>query len=114
MSKQLLNIIISYYQDAIIDDKLILAELYNNYSKVYRMESDIPMTLEIVQHAECIIDSIDSDTSENFYFQKMVIKKMVDMHYTHLGSNERALNKMKEAIEVSKSFLNHKNTKLPI
>ncbi len=102
LSKQLLDIIISNYQDSNNDDKIILAELYNNYSKVYSMESDIPMALKMARRAECIIDSINNDTSENYYFQQMVIKKTVGMHYAHLRNNEDALNKMKEAIELSK------------
>lgn len=102
LSKQLLDIIISCYQDTTDDDKLILAELYNNYSKVYSMESNVPMALKMAQRAECIIDSINSDHSENYYFQQMIIKKTVGMHYAHLKNNEKALQKMREAIEISK------------
>lgn len=102
LSKQLLDTIISYYQDTADEDKLILAELYNNYSKVYSMESNVPMALKMAQRAESIIDSINNDNSENYYFQQMIIKKTVGMHYAHLGNNENALNRMKEAIEISK------------
>ncbi len=102
LSKQLLDIIISYYQDTTNNDKLILAELYNNYSKVYSMESNILMALNLAQHAESIIDSINNDNSENYYFQQMIIKKTVGMHYAHLRDYNNALEKMEDAIEISK------------
>lgn len=104
LSKQLLDIIISYYQDTIENDGLILAELYNNYSKVYSMESNIVMALKMAHCAESILDSINNDNSENYYFQQMIIKKTVAMHYAHLRNNESALKKMKEAIEISKKI----------
>jgi len=102
LSKQLLDIIISYYKGTTDGDKLILAELYNNYSKVYSMESNTLMALKMAQRAELIIDSIYNDDSENYYFQQMIIKKTVGMHYAHLRNYESALKTMKEAIEISK------------
>lgn len=103
LSKGLLDIIISCYQNDSDENKLILAELYNNYSKVYSMESDIPMALKMAQHAESLIDSINNDYSPNYYFQKMIIKKTVGMHFAHLKNNEEALEKMREAIKISNS-----------
>ncbi len=101
LSKRLLDIIISCYQNDTDESKLILAELYNNYSKVYSMESDIPMALKMAQCAESLIDSINNDYSPNYYFQKMIIKKTVGMHFAHLKNNEKALEKMREAINIS-------------
>lgn len=101
LSKGLLDISILYYQDNTDEGKLILAELYNNYSKVYSMESDIPMALKMAQRAEALIDSINNDCSPNYYLQKMVIKKTVGMHFAHLKNNEEALEKLREAIKIS-------------
>lgn len=101
LSKRLLDTIISCYQNDTDESKLILAELYNNYSKVYSMESDIPMALKMAQHAESLIDSINDDCSPNYYFQKMIIKKTVGMHFAHLKNNEEALEKLREAIKIS-------------
>lgn len=101
LSKGLLDIIISCYQDDADKSKLILAELYNNYSKIYSMESDIPTALKMAQRAESLIDSINNDCSPNYYFQKMIIKKTVGMHFAHLKNNEEALEKLREAIEIS-------------
>lgn len=101
-SKELLDIIISNYEENCPENIIILAELYNNYSKVFSMESNIPKAIEKVLKAEKLLDSITNDESENYYFQKMIIKKTIGMHYAHQKNNNLALNKMSEAIESSK------------
>lgn len=101
-SKELLDIIISNYEENCPENIMILAELYNNYSKVFSMESNIPKAIEKVLKAEELLDSITNDESENYYFQRMIIKKTIGMHYAHQKNNNLALNKMSEAIESSR------------
>lgn len=101
-SKELLDIIISNYDEDCTENIIILAELYNNYSKVFSIESNIPKAIEKALKAERLLDSISNDKSENYYFQKMIIKKTIGMIYAHQKKNELALSKMNEAIESSK------------
>ena len=101
-SKELLDIIISNYDENNTENIIILAELYNNYSKIFSIESNIPKAIEKGLKAEKLLDSITDDESENYYFQRMIIKKTIGMNYAHLKKNNLALNKMSEAIESSK------------
>ena len=105
-SKELLDIIISNYEEDCPENIIILAELYNNYSKVFSMESNIPKAMEKVLKAEKLLDFITNDKSENYYFQRMIIKKTIGMHYAHQKENDLALSKMNEAIESSKYIKN--------
>lgn len=102
LAKELLDVMISNYNKERKGDHLLLAELYNNYSKILSMESNISGAMEQALQAEELIDSIQDDFSENFYFQKMIIKKTVGMYHAHLKQNNTALAKMREAIESSK------------
>ncbi len=101
-SKKLLDTIISNYEKNYPEKAIQLAELYNNYSKVFSMESNIPKAIEKALKAEELLDSITDDESENYYFQRMIIKKTIGMHYVHQKKYELALSKMNEAIESSK------------
>lgn len=105
-SKELLDIIISNYDEDCAENIIILAELYNNYSKVFSIESNIPKAIEKGLKAEKLLDSITEDESENYYFQRMIIKKTIGMIYAHQKKNDLALSKMDEAIESSKHIEN--------
>lgn len=101
ISKRMLDIIITSYDENNAANSMILAELYNNYSKIFSMESNIKEAIEKSKKAECLIDSIRDDNSKEYFFQKMIIKKTVGMHYSHLKNNDVALKKLQEAIECS-------------
>ena len=104
LSKEMLDIIISSYDKDNKEDIIILAELYNNYSKIFSMESNLSCAIDKVMQAEKLIDSISDDNSENYYFQKMIIKKTIGMHYAHLNNNDIALKKLNEAVESSEKI----------
>lgn len=97
-SRSILDIIINAYDEKKQDDILILAELYNNYSKTYSIEGNISKAFEKSKYAEELIDSITTDKTENFYLQLMVIKKTVAMHYAHQKLYEQAFVKMQDAL----------------
>ncbi len=103
-SKEMLDIIISNYNKDNKEDIIILAELYNNYSKIFSMESNLSSAIDKVIQAEMLIDSISDDNSENYYFQKMIIKKTVGMQYAHLDKYNIALQKLNEAVESSEKI----------
>lgn len=98
-SRKMLDIIIAAYDESRQDDMLTLAELHNNYSKILSMESNTVKALEESTHAEKLIDAITEDKSENYYLQRMVIKKTVATHYAHQKVYETALSKMQEALQ---------------
>lgn len=100
-SKELLDTIIPHCGEDKPGGNLLLAELYNNYSKVYSMQSNVEIALSWALKAEECIDKIKDDTSSNYYYQKMVIKKTVGTHFTNLGKYDLARKKMEEAIKLS-------------
>lgn len=97
-SRFILDIIINAYDEKKQDNILLLAELYNNYSKTYSIEGNVNKAIEKSKYAEKLIDSLTTDRTENFYLQRMVIKKTVAMHYAHQKLYEQAFAKMQEAL----------------
>lgn len=98
-SIELLDILISAYDEKNIEDKSILAEIYNNYSKVLSIEGDIRNALDKAIYAEKLIDSIDKSHDKEYFLKRMVIKKTVAMDYAHYKQYKEALKKMEEAFE---------------
>lgn len=96
---ELLDILISVYDEKKIEDKNILAEIYNNYSKVLSMEGDTKNALEKALYAEKLIDSISEYNDKEYFLKKMIIKKTVAMDYAHFKKYKEALSKMEEAFE---------------
>lgn len=101
ISKELLDIIIPYCGEDKQGGNLLLAELCNNYSKVCSMQSDMENAILWALRAETSIDKIKDDTSGNYYFQKMIIKKTVGTHYTNLGKYDLARERMDEAVQLA-------------
>lgn len=96
---ELLDILISVYDEKKVEDKNILAEIYNNYSKVLSMEGDTKNALEKALYAEKLIDSISEYNDKEYFLKKMIIKKTVAMDYAHFKKYKEALSKMEEAFE---------------
>lgn len=98
-SIELLNIFIPAYDEKNIEDRNILAETYNNYSKILSMEGHTEEALEKALYAEKLIDSIDECHDEDYFLRKMIIKKTVAMDYAHHKQYKEALKKIEEAFE---------------
>lgn len=98
-AKEMLDIFIKAYDETRMEDKIILAEAYNNYSKIFSIEGDIDNALEKALYAEKLIDEIPACSDKDYFLKKMVIKKTVAMDYAHYKQYQKALDKMKEAIE---------------
>lgn len=104
-AKDLLDILIYVFDEKNIKNKMILAEIHNNYSKILSIDGDIHHALDEALHAEKLIDSIYSDNNDSDYFLKrMIIKKTVAMDYAHHKQYKEALDKIKEALE-NKDFI---------
>ena len=97
---ELLEVLISVYDEKNVEDKNVLAEVYNNYSKVLSMEGNTEIALGKALDAERLIDSISEDSDKEYYLKKMIIKKTVAMDYAHLKKYKEALSKIKEALKI--------------
>lgn len=98
LSIELLDLIIANYSEQEPKDLLLLAELYNNYSKIFSIQSDLITALSWSLRAEKVIDSISNNTSQEFFLQKMIIKKTVGMQYSNQKKYSSAKYRLDEAI----------------
>lgn len=100
-SREILDYLIKQYDERNQNDILILAELYNNYSKVLSMESDIEKSTKKAKKAEFLIDLYQGEYTEQYWYYKMIIKKTIAMQYCHKNNYNLAIKKMKVAIKAS-------------
>ena len=68
---ELLEVLISVYDEKNVEDKNVLAEVYNNYSKVLSMEGNTEIALGKALDAERLIDSISEDSDKEYYLMKI-------------------------------------------
>lgn len=98
-AKELLDILIKSYDESNINDKEILAEIYNNYSKILSIDGDVENALSKALHAEKLIDSIYApQNSADYFLKRMIIKKTVAMDYAHYKQYILAIDKIREAM----------------
>lgn len=102
-SCEILDMILPYFHEDSIADKPILAELYNNYSKVCSIQDDRENAFKYALRAEQLIDQLP-DALSSHPVQLMVIKKTVSMQYMHAKQYETALLKMDDALTCSSSI----------
>lgn len=105
-SISILEYVQQFYDEMDMVDCFRLAEIHNNISKIYSIQSKLGDSLEHALKADTLIDSIEyeelqqkalSPSCSTFYTKKMVIKKTLGMNYAHLREYRDAILKMEEA-----------------
>lgn len=102
-AKELLNKSIKVFDEKNEPDRIVLAELYNNYAKIFAMEGNNKEALGYSKEAELLIDSVNDKSNETIY-QRMVIKKTVAMYYGKFGEYEKAQEKISQALPLAQNL----------
>lgn len=80
-----MEVLISVYDEKNVEDKNVLAEVYNNYSKVLSMEGNTEIALGKALDAERLIDSISEDSDKEYYLRNMIWYLWLSTVITEIG-----------------------------